>query len=238
MRNLPRWLLAPLAIALLVAASAGRAETHDRTLKIAERVDSDKTTVKTGENTEIREKAVDNENELTPEKKRIVMNAKSFLEYQYVEIKDLAKQFLVVIAGVLTLSVAFSEKIVILDKAPLLIRLLMTAIWVACFAASILAGAAIFLIYNAGIAAKYASVHAVMLEVDWTICGYHLAYALTYLGYPLTYPYSLSYFDLLALSQIALTWGGSLFAGALLLFAIIGTWKLFRKPQPGSDAFS
>jgi hypothetical protein len=235
MRNLPWWLLPLLVTALLVAVSTGWAEEHSRVPGTVERVDSDKSIAKSAENAENTERVVASGGRLTP--RRIVVNAKSLLEYQYVEIKDLAKQFLVVIAGVLTLSVAFSEKIVVFDKAPLSIRLLMTAIWVACFVAFMLGGAAIFLIYNAGIIAKYASVHAVLREADWTLWGYHLAYPLTYFGYPLTYPYALSYFDLLALSQIVLTWGGSLFAGALLLFAIIGMWKLFRRAQTGYDTF-
>ena len=80
--------------------------------------------------------------------------AKSFLEFEYAEIKDLSKQFLTVVAGVLALSVTFSEKIVSFTQAGFKTRLLMMSCWVLCLGAFLLGGCAIFLIYNAGAAAK------------------------------------------------------------------------------------
>jgi hypothetical protein len=80
--------------------------------------------------------------------------AKAFLEFEYAEIKDLSKQFLTVVAGVLALSVTFSEKIVNFTQAGFKTRLLMMSCWVLCLGAFLLGGCAIFLIYNAGGAAK------------------------------------------------------------------------------------
>ncbi len=80
--------------------------------------------------------------------------AKAFLEFEYAEIKDLSKQFLTVVAGVLALTVTFSEKIVNFTQSGFKTRLLMMSCWVLCLGAFLLGGCAIFLIYNAGAAAK------------------------------------------------------------------------------------
>ncbi|SRR6266536_1016407 len=89
-----------------------------------------------------------------------IEEAKAFLEFQYPEIKDLTKQFLTVVAAVLAVSVTFSEKIVVFAQASKLERVLLIITWVACLMAFILGGASIFLIYNAGVSAKYTQVHS------------------------------------------------------------------------------
>ncbi len=80
--------------------------------------------------------------------------ARAFLEFHYVEIKDLTKQFLTVVAAVLALSVTFSEKIVNFSQAGMAQRFLMILTWGLCLLAVILGGCAIYFIFNAGIAAK------------------------------------------------------------------------------------
>ena len=80
--------------------------------------------------------------------------AKSFLKFQYVEIKDLSKQFLTVVAAVLALSVTFSEKIVNFTQAGTASRVLMMACWGLCLFAFVLGGCAIFILYNVGVRAK------------------------------------------------------------------------------------
>ena len=114
------------------------------------------TSSKLGEGPDLTIRIVSGMDRLLPAEQDIATKARSFLEYQYPEIRDLAKHFLTVIAGVLTLSVAFSEKIVSFDPAPPSMRALMAGIWVFCFMALVLGGAAVFLIYNAGIGAKQA----------------------------------------------------------------------------------
>jgi hypothetical protein len=119
----------------------------------------------------------------------------------------LAKQFLVVIAGVLTLSLAFSEKVFPLESSSARVRILIVAIWVICFVAFALGGAAIFFAYNAGIGAKSTAVHAVMFESRW--------------------PLKPTYIDLLMWSQRTLLVAGFAFAGALALFVLVASLKLF-----------
>lgn len=80
--------------------------------------------------------------------------AKAFLEFQYVEVKDLAKQFLTVVAAVLAVSVTFSEKIVNFAQGGTTPRVLMILTWGLCLSSFVLGGLAIYLIYNAGILAK------------------------------------------------------------------------------------
>jgi hypothetical protein len=109
---------------------------QSQVLAIIERIDGKTFVIKGGPKPEA--------GRLTPEQKKLVGNAKSFLEYRYPEIKDLAKQFLVVIAGVLTLSLAFSEKVFPLESSSARVRILIVAIWVICFVAFALGGAAIF----------------------------------------------------------------------------------------------
>ncbi|HKY88009.1 MAG TPA: hypothetical protein VJL90_14715 [Pseudorhodoplanes sp.] len=93
--------------------------------------------------------------------------AKAFLEFQYPEVKDLTKQFLTVVAGVLALSVTFSEKIVIFGTASLWVRGFMFATWGLCLLAFVLGGCAIYLIYNAGVAAKYTALHNRLWPYQW-----------------------------------------------------------------------
>jgi hypothetical protein len=46
-----------------------------------------------------------------------VMEAKTFLDFVYPEVKDLCKHFLTLVTGILVFSVTFSEKIVIFQTA-------------------------------------------------------------------------------------------------------------------------
>ena len=80
--------------------------------------------------------------------------ARSFLEFQYIEVKDLTKQFLTVVAAVLAVSVTFSEKIINFAQGKSIGRALMMSTWGLCLAALVLGGLAIFLIFNAGVLAK------------------------------------------------------------------------------------
>lgn len=86
-----------------------------------------------------------------PQKVSIEDAAKAFLEFQYAEAKDLTKHFLTVVATVLTVSVTFSEKI-ISDKQVASLTILVA--WVLFIIAFIVAGAALYLLFNAGAAAK------------------------------------------------------------------------------------
>jgi hypothetical protein len=203
-----RWSLVIFTTALCLSASLVSGQESGKVLGTIERIEGDKYVIRWADKPELRVRIADNSDEMTVEQKAIVTNAKSFLEYQYPEIKDLAKQFLVVIAGILTLSVAFSEKIVVLTSAPWGVRVLMAAIWGACFTAFAFGGAAIFLIYNAGIGAKFAAVHAVIPHFPW--------------------PYPPDYIDVLAWAQNALVAGGLAFGVALGLFVVIGCWKLVK----------
>lgn len=87
--------------------------------------------------------------------------ATAFLEFYYVEIKSLAIQFLTVVAGVLALTVTFSEKIVTNSDADTALKVLMSITWVCCLLAFVAGGRAIHLIYNAGAVAKHAALHDV-----------------------------------------------------------------------------
>ncbi|MCD9185575.1 MAG: hypothetical protein LUM44_04025 [Pyrinomonadaceae bacterium] len=80
--------------------------------------------------------------------------AKAFVEFQYAEIKDFSKQFLTVVAGVLAVTVTFSEKIVNFATASSVQRFLLMAVWCGCIIAFTLGGLAIVTIYDAGVVAK------------------------------------------------------------------------------------
>ena len=114
------------------------------------------------------------------------------------EIKDLAKQFLTVVAAVLAVSVTFSEKIVNFDQAAPAPRILLMSAWGLCLLAFVLGGCAIFLIYNAGAAAKYTVLYQ-------TPHGYRKLIRLTYL---------------------CLDAGGVSFVLALLLLVLTGVLKM------------
>ncbi|WP_213807086.1 hypothetical protein [Granulicella sp. dw_53] len=73
--------------------------------------------------------------------------AKSFMIYDYAELKDLCKQFLTLVSGILVFSVTFAEKIVgykAMARWPLLTS------WVAFIIAIVLCGLALGLIALAG----------------------------------------------------------------------------------------
>jgi len=80
--------------------------------------------------------------------------AKSFLEFEYAEIKDISKQFLTVVAAVLALSVTFAEKIADFENASSCFRMLIVSAWVLNLFSFVLGGVAIFFVYNAGACAK------------------------------------------------------------------------------------
>jgi hypothetical protein len=74
---------------------------------------------------------------------------KAFAEFHYAEVKDLAKHFLTLIAGALVLSVSFSDKILPLDSANRLQRLLLAACWLGLLVSFVLAGFGLFMNYLA-----------------------------------------------------------------------------------------
>jgi hypothetical protein len=70
----------------------------------------------------------------------------NFYKYEYSETKDLAKQFLAVVTGVLVFSLTFSEKIVRYDKAARSARWAVRTSWLLHGGAILAAGFAIFLV--------------------------------------------------------------------------------------------
>ena len=93
--------------------------------------------------------------------------AKAFLEFQYVEVKDLSKQFLTVVVAVLALSVTFSEKVVNFSGGRTLTRGLMILTWALCLASFVLGGLALYLLYNAGILAKLTVLSGEPARYNW-----------------------------------------------------------------------
>jgi len=205
-------LLFGFAIAVLTwGAPTLSAEQATNVIGTIERADGDRFIIKS-ENTPLGVRLVEAADERTPEQKKIVTNAKAFLEYQYVEIKDLAKQFLLVIAGFLTLSVTFAEKIVDLKTASGCMKFMLGAIWVFSFAAFALGGLAIFLIYNAGVMAKYATTHFKIIEA-----------------------FGFDYVDIMGYSHLVMTLGGLAFSLALGLLVLVGIGSFRAKKAAAPD---
>jgi hypothetical protein len=72
-----------------------------------------------------------------------------FTAFHYAEVKDLAKHFLTLIAGVLVLSVSFSDKIVPFDSASRIQKCLLAGCWLGLLASFVLAGFGLFMNYLA-----------------------------------------------------------------------------------------
>jgi hypothetical protein len=88
-----------------------------------------------------------------------VDHATLYLKFNYAELKDFAKQFLTVVAGVLTLTITFSEKIVNFATATPATRNYMILVWSLCLFAVVSGGGAVFMMYNAGAIAKSTILH-------------------------------------------------------------------------------
>lgn len=73
-------------------------------------------------------------------------SARRFLEFDYPETKDLAKQFLTLVSAALVFSVTFAEKVVGLNQP----RGLLLGAWAGFLAAIALAGGSLLLIFVAG----------------------------------------------------------------------------------------
>jgi hypothetical protein len=82
-------------------------------------------------------------------------SAERFLKYDFAEAKDLCKQFLTLIAGILVFSVTFGDKIVDVAHASLPSKFLLLASWGLFLIAIVLTGAGLWLIFYAGLIATH-----------------------------------------------------------------------------------
>ncbi len=85
--------------------------------------------------------------------------AKAFLSFNYPEVKDLCKQFLTLVSGVLVLSITFSEKILNFQTARLAQRMCLLACWAMLITSLISCGFGLYLIFIAGESANGAIVY-------------------------------------------------------------------------------
>lgn len=76
--------------------------------------------------------------------------AELFMKFDYLETKDLCKQFLTLISGVLVLSVTFSEKIVATPTAPRWARSALFSCWTLLILSIVACGGALLFIAMAG----------------------------------------------------------------------------------------
>ncbi len=76
-------------------------------------------------------------------------------EFEWAEFKDLAKQFLTLIVGVLVFSVTFSEKIVDYQDASKWQKASVVATWASLIAALLCAGLGVWWMYQASLSAMY-----------------------------------------------------------------------------------
>jgi hypothetical protein len=81
--------------------------------------------------------------------------ASKFMTFDYAEAKDLCKQFLGLVSGILVLSVTFSEKIVDFPRARLWPRIFLFSCWVLLICAIIAGGIALMYLAMAGGQAVY-----------------------------------------------------------------------------------
>jgi hypothetical protein len=88
--------------------------------------------------------------------------AKAFLEFEYVEVKDLTKHFLTVVAGVLAVTVTFAKDIISFTDASAFQKALMMMTWGCGLVAFFLGGFAICWIYSAGIGAKHTALYGIL----------------------------------------------------------------------------
>ena len=82
-----------------------------------------------------------------------------FVAFHYAEVKDLAKQFLTLIAGTLVLTVSFAEKIVPIAAAHVSQKWLLGMCWLSLLAAFVLTGLGIYTNYLAAEQAKGAMIY-------------------------------------------------------------------------------
>ena len=122
-----------------------------------------------------------------------------FVKFHYAEVKDLAKQFLTLIAGTLVLTVSFSDKIVPLSGALPAQKWLLGICWLSLLASFVLAGLGIYTNYLAAEQARGA----------------------------LIYDYKTSFQSLAKRSYRFLDLAGVLFAASLCLLALTGAARLF-----------
>ena len=80
--------------------------------------------------------------------------ASRFVTFQYMEMKDLAKQFLTLISGTLVLTVSFADKIVPLDKAGQFPKAMLATSWVLLVLSFVFAGISLVGMFSAAIAAR------------------------------------------------------------------------------------
>ena len=85
---------------------------------------------------------------------RQVEDAKAFLEFEYREVKDLAKHFLTVVIGVLAVTVTFADRILDVAEASTFQKVLIAMAWGLGLLAFVLGGGAIWAIYDAGVYAR------------------------------------------------------------------------------------
>jgi len=84
---------------------------------------------------------------------------KTFLSFQYPEVKDLCKQFLTLISAILVFSITFSEKIVDFQRAPLNQRMSLLASWVLLVVALISCGLGLCCIFIAAESANGSAIY-------------------------------------------------------------------------------
>ena len=75
--------------------------------------------------------------------------ASRFVTFQYMEMKDLAKQFLTLISGTLVLTVSFADKIVPLDKAGQFPKAMLATSWVLLVLSFVFAGISLVGMFSA-----------------------------------------------------------------------------------------
>jgi hypothetical protein len=139
-----------------------------------------------------------------------------FMQYHYAEVKDLAKTFLTLVAGVLVVSLTFSEKIIDFLKASLTQRVFLVITWVLFIISIILSGIALCYLAVAGGMAMY--------DEDFTLGASPDAMRYDYFTYPVR------------LANYALIGAGTSFTSGLatLIFAAaLAAWQ--RKAPLSTD---
>jgi hypothetical protein len=90
--------------------------------------------------------------------------ASRFVEFQYMEVKDLAKQFLTLISGTLVVTVSFADKIVPLDKAGQFPKAMLAGSWLLLVLSFVLTGMGLVGIFFAAVAAREGRVYGHALD--------------------------------------------------------------------------
>lgn len=130
-------------------------------------------------------------------------------EFEWAEYKDLAKQFLTLIIGVLVLSVTFSEKIVDYQKASRWQKAAVVTTWASLIGALLCTGLSIWIMYQCALFAMYGHYSlrpntGDVPEVDW--------------------------------AYISINIGGLLFGFSLICIVATGMLTLFKRPDPNKSA--